>query len=401
MPATLPIIPKLLILYMNSLSLYIHIPYCIHKCGYCDFNSHNINTDEMDDYVDALLLEIDHYIQSEKFADHSLKNRPIETIFFGGGTPTTLPSKSLNRILHYCRNKFNVSATCEITVEANPASIDTEILKELHSEGFNRMSVGVQSFLERDLRLLERVHSVDEIYLTMDRAREAGFDNLSLDLMFALPGQSLSDWEENLTKAIKINTEHISTYNLTIEPATAFFKLHSRGQLVMPSEEHQLEHYQLSIDMLSEASFNHYEISNFAKPGKESKHNITYWENREYLGLGAGASSYINSTRFKNWNLPSKYIREANAGSGAVESSEKLEPNMAMGETLMLGLRLLEKGVNIPQMERRFSVSFMEKYGNTIGSLTKEDLISVESDQIHLTKKGLFLADSVILEFIS
>jgi oxygen-independent coproporphyrinogen-3 oxidase len=355
----------------------------------------------MDDYVDALIHEIDHYIDPEKPDNLCIKNRQVDTIFFGGGTPTTLPFKSLIRILDYCRNKFNVSTDCEITVEANPATIDTDILKELHAGGFNRMSVGVQSFLERDLHLLERVHSVNEIYLTMNRAREAGFDNLSLDLMFALPGQSLDDWDENLTKAIELNTEHISTYNLTIEPATAFYKLHSNGKLVMPTEDHQLEHYQLSIDKLSEAGFKHYEISNFAKPGRESRHNITYWENREYLGLGAGASSYINSTRSKNWNLPSKYIREANTGQGAVETSEILEPSMAMGETLMLGLRLLEKGVNIPQIERRFSVSFMEKYGDTIGSLTKEDLISVESDQIHLTKKGLFLADSVILEFIS
>lgn len=169
----------------------------------------------------------------------------------------------------------------------------------------------------------------------------------------------------------------------------------------MPSEDHQLEHYQLSIDKLSEAGFKHYEISNFAKPGRESKHNMTYWENREYLGFGAGASSFINNIRHKNWDLPSKYIREANTGNGAVESSEKLEPNMAMGETLMLGLRLLEKGVNIPHIEKRFNLSFMEKYGKTLDTLSGDDLISIGNDKIHLTKKGLFLADSVILEFMS
>jgi oxygen-independent coproporphyrinogen-3 oxidase len=355
----------------------------------------------MDDYVDALLHEIDHYLDPANTDNLCIKNRQVDTIFFGGGTPTTLPSKSLVRILDYCRNQFDVSDDCEVTVEANPATIDTDILKELHAGGFNRMSVGVQSFIERDLQLLERVHSVDEIYLTMDRAREAGFDNLSLDLMFALPGQTLADWDENLTKAIELNTEHISTYNLTIEPATAFHKLHSRGKLVMPSEEHQLEHYQLSINKLSEAGFKHYEISNFAKPGRESQHNITYWENREYIGLGAGASSYINRTRSKNWNLPSRYIREANSGKGAVESSEILEPKMALGETIMLGLRLLEKGINIRQIEKRFSVSFKEIYGITLSALAGDDLISINKDKINLTKKGLFLADSVIMEFIS
>jgi len=393
---------------MNPLSLYIHIPYCIHKCGYCDFNSHKINTPEMRDYVEALLGEAAFYsnpaeagLSADKGERPSLENRQITTIFFGGGTPTTLPASQLTLILENLRNQFALSPDCEITLEANPATIGPDFLQDLRSAGFNRLSVGVQSFLEKDLRLLERVHSVGEIYLTMDRAREAGFDNLSLDLMFALPGQTLTDWESNLAKAIEINPEHISTYNLTIEPGTAFFKLNSRGQLVMPPEELQLEHYQMAIDRLTEAGYDHYEISNFAKPGKLCQHNMAYWENREYLGLGAGASSYLGGTRYKNWNLPSRYIREANAGSGAVESAERLEPQRALGETLMLGLRLLEKGVSIRQIEKRFRVSFMDIYGKTISALAGDNLISVDRGQISLTKKGLFLADSVILEFIS
>ena len=380
---------------MDPLSLYIHIPYCIHKCGYCDFNSHKINVQEMDAYVDALLREIAFY------GKPSADNRQVTTIFFGGGTPTTLPAAQLIRILETLCDKFDVSADCEITLEANPATIGPDFLQDLRSAGFNRLSVGVQSFLERDLRLLERVHSVEEIFLTMERARAAGFDNLSLDLMFALPGQTLADWDANLTKAIKINPEHISTYNLTIEPATAFYKLHSRGQLVMPPEDSQLEHYQTAIARLTEAGYRHYEISNFCKPGKLSQHNMTYWENREYLGLGAGASSYLDGARYKNWNLPSRYIKEVDAGGGAVESVERLEPQMALGETLMLGLRLLEKGVNIRQIESRFRVSFMEVYGKTLSVLSGENLISVERGRISLTKKGLFLADTVILEFIS
>ena len=362
----------------------------------------------MDDYVEALLREAAFYANPTDSSKDTAEgkspspgNRQVTTIFFGGGTPTTLPASQLIRILDFCRDHFDVSQDCEITLEANPATIGPDFLQYLRSAGFNRMSVGVQSFIEKDLQLLERVHSVEEIYLTMDRARSAGFDNLSLDLMFALPGQTLSDWESNLARAIKINPEHISTYNLTIEPETAFAKLHSRGKLTMPPEDLQLEHYKMAIDMLTEAGYDHYEISNFAKPGKQSRHNTTYWENREYLGLGAGASSFMNGTRYKNWNLPSRYIMKANRGDGAVESSERLEPQRALGETLMLGLRLLEKGVSIRHIEKRFRISLMDIYGKTISALKGDNLIRVDSDRIILTSKGLFLADSVILEFIS
>lgn len=377
--------------------LYLHIPYCLHKCGYCDFNSHKINTEEMDQYVEALIREIDTYSQSSG----PTSGKIIETIFFGGGTPTTLPVKSLARILETCRDRFPLSPDCEVTLEANPATILKDELKDLRSAGFNRLSVGVQSFHKKDLDLLERVHSVEEIYLTLDRAREAGFDNLSIDLMFALPGQTLAEWESNLETAIKINPEHLSTYNLTVEPNTAFHVLQSRGELVMPPEDLQLEHYQASIDRLTQAGYKHYEISNFAKPGKESRHNMVYWENREYLGLGAGASSYVDGVRTKNWNLPSRYIREVNSRGRAVEFAEKLEPGQALGETLMLGLRLLEKGVSMDQLEKRFRISFREVYGKVLSALSGKNLISIDQDRITLTRKGLFLADSVILEFIS
>ncbi len=384
-------------LHSKQSGLYLHIPYCLHKCGYCDFNSHKINTEEMDQYVEALIREIETYSQSSG----PTSGKIIETIFFGGGTPTTLPVKSLARILETCRDRFPLSPDCEITLEANPATILKDELKDLRSAGFNRLSVGVQSFHKKDLDLLERVHSVEEVYLTLDRAREAGFDNLSIDLMFALPGQTLAVWESNLDKAIKINPEHLSTYNLTVEPNTAFQAYQSRGELVMPPEDLQLEHYQASIDRLTQAGYKHYEISNFAKPGKECRHNMVYWENREYLGLGAGASSYVNGVRTKNWNLPSRYIREVNSRGRAVEFAEKLESGKALGETLMLGLRLLEKGVSMDQLDKRFRISFREVYGKVLSALSGKNLISIDQDRITLTRKGLFLADSVILEFIS
>ena len=377
----------------QSLGLYIHIPYCIHKCGYCDFNSHPIKHDEMDHYIDALVAEMKHY--AKIYSNTNI----IKTIFLGGGTPTTLTVYQLECILKECVKEFKVAPDAEITIEANPATIDIEQMKSIRQTGYNRISIGVQSFDKTELKLLDRAHGPEEVHSTVDCARKAGFDNLSLDLMFAIPNQSLSSWESNLDKALEKNPEHLSTYNLTIEQGTAFSKLQSNGKLIMPEDGHQLELYKKTIERLTKKGFHHYEISNFARQGKECKHNITYWENTNTLGLGAGASSYINGTRFKNINLPAHYIRQVKEGKTAVEHSETLEPRQAMGETIMLGLRLLQ-GISIHQFERRFQVSFTNLFKKIIHSLKEKELILIEDDCLRLSPKGLFLADSVILEFI-
>jgi len=377
----------------QPLGLYIHIPYCIHKCGYCDFNSHPIKQDEMNHYIDALVAEMKHYAKT--YSNTNI----IRTIFLGGGTPTTLTVYQLERILKECVSEFTVASDAEITIEANPATIDIEQLKSIRQTGYNRISIGVQSFDKAELKLLDRAHGPEEIHSTVDRARKAGFDNLSLDLMFAVPNQSLSSWESNLNKALEKNPEHLSTYNLTIEQGTAFSKLQSNGKLIMPDDDHQLELYKRTIERLTKKGFHHYEISNFARRGKECKHNITYWENKNTLGLGAGASSYMNGTRFKNINLPAHYIRQVKEKKIAVEHSETLEPRQAMGETIMLGLRLLQ-GISIHQFEKRFQISFINLFRNIISALKEKELVIIEKDYLRLSQKGLFWADSVILEFI-
>jgi len=379
---------------MNSLGLYIHIPYCLHKCGYCDFNSHKINTEEMDSYVTALLREMAHYAQGPA------GEKQIATIFLGGGTPTTLPVHWLEEILKKIHSLFPVSDTCEITFEANPATVSLEPLQQMRNSGYNRISIGVQSFHEPELQLLDRIHSEEEIHMTVERARSAGFDNLSLDLMFALPGQTMASWEDNLAQALSKNPEHLSTYNLTIEPETAFHTLQAKGKLTLPPDDFQLEFYKKSIQTLTDAGYQHYEISNFCKPGKECRHNLIYWNNGDCLGLGAGASSYLGGTRFKNCNLPSRYIREIEATNTAVEFSEQLEPSQAMGETLMLGLRL-RGGMAIGPFEERFQTSFHKTYARTISALAEKNLITLEDNRIALSLAGLFLADSVILEFMA
>ena len=377
----------------QPLGLYIHIPYCIHKCGYCDFNSHPIKQDEMDHYIDALVVEMRHY------AKIYTNTNIIKTIFLGGGTPTTLNPFQLERILKECVNEFTIASNAEITIEANPATVGIELMKSIRTMGYNRISIGVQSFDKAELKLLDRAHGPKEIHSTVDCARKAGFDNLSLDLMFAVPNQSLSSWENNLNKALEKNPEHLSTYNLTIEQGTAFSKLQSNGKLIMPDDDHQLELYKKTIERLTKKGFHHYEISNFAHRGKECKHNITYWENKNTLGLGAGASSYMNGTRFKNINLPAHYIRQVKEKKIAVEHSETLELRQAMGETIMLGLRLLQ-GISIHQFEKRFQISFINLFRNIISALKEKELVIIEKDYLRLSQKGLFWADSVTLEFI-
>ena len=376
-----------------NLGLYLHIPYCLHKCGYCDFNSHPENQVESVHYVEALLKEL-------KFYSTTLKSYNVPTVFMGGGTPTILPPSQLKKILDTVRQSFNLTPDCEITIEANPATIKLETLQEIHAAGYNRISIGVQSFDEKELQLLERVHNEEEIHSTVHRARSANFENLSMDLMFALPDQSTVKWQSHLKQATAKNPDHLSTYNLTIEPATAFFKLHEKGKLCLPHEDIQLEMYKTTIQVLEDAGYSQYEISNFSKPGMESQHNINYWNNGEYLGVGAGASSYLNGERSKNINLPSIYIRKIETKASAVDTRERLEPLQAMGETLMLGLRLL-KGVSIDVFENRFQVSFQKVYGKVVESLLNQELITLNENRIALSRKGLFLADSVILKFMA
>jgi oxygen-independent coproporphyrinogen-3 oxidase len=311
-----------------------------------------------------------------------------------------MPVPFLEQILEKCHKHFNISPESEVTIEANPATIRLDQLKRIRAAGYNRISIGVQSFQEHELKLLERVHSVDEVYLTVSRAREAGFDNLSLDLMFALPGQSQETWEDNLTRAIALQPNHLSAYNLTIESGTAFHKLHSRGKLVMPADDFQLQLYKKTIKILKASGYQHYEISNFCKPGMECRHNLNYWQNGDYFGLGAGASSYVDNTRFKNHDSAPRYISEIMKQGTAVEFSEQPVLQTSMGETLMLGLRLL-RGVNIRQFENRFKTSFTQTYGKALATLLENKLISMNGNQISLSRKGLYLADTVILEFIN
>tara|TARA_B100000686_G_C16752420_1_gene953368 strand:+ start:743 stop:1879 length:1137 start_codon:yes stop_codon:yes gene_type:complete len=372
--------------------LYIHVPYCVHKCGYCDFNSHSINKPEMELYITSLIQEM-------KFYSRHTKNQKISTVFLGGGTPTTLPVSLLNKILFNATVFFDIDPEAEVTLEANPATIKVGYLSKVREAGYNRISIGAQSFLATELKLLERNHEVDEISLTVQRARKSDFKNLSLDLMFGLPSQTEEQWIYSLKKALSLNPDHISAYNLTIEPKTRFHKKRQKGLLTLPDDEHQLGLFKKTIETLTSMGFEHYEISNFAKSGKLCEHNLNYWHNGDYLGLGAGASSFLKGLRYKNENKPADYISSIMKYGSAVTFSEQTNPATAMGETLMLGLRLRE-GVSIDSFEKRFDISFEKTYGPILKVLQENNLLKLKNRYVSLTENGLYLADSVIMEFM-
>ncbi len=378
---------------MEPIGLYLHIPFCLHKCGYCDFNSHPLEGQDLRAYVQALLGEL-------RARSRALPCRPpVASVFFGGGTPTTLPSGDLGELLRACRESFDLLPDCEITCEANPATLAPEYLCELREAGFNRLSLGVQSFDPEELRLLERVHSVEEVLRTVDQARRAGFDNLSLDLMFALPGHTRGNWARQLEQALALAPEHLSCYNLTIEPRTAFFRLHRQGRLRLPDEDRQLALYQDTRRRLEAAGYAQYEISNYARSGYECRHNLLYWMNGDYLGFGAGAVSYRQGVRSQNLKSPEAYCRSVQDGGEARAFAEQLNPRAAMGETLMLGLRLRE-GVNLKRFEQRFQVSFQGVFGPVLERLLEQNLITLEGGRLALSERGWVLADSVIVEFL-
>ncbi len=379
---------------MNPFGLYLHIPFCIHKCGYCDFNSHPLDDQDTHAYVDALAREI------AVRAGSLTTGTTISSLFFGGGTPTVLEADQLIHLLQTCKQHYKLAPDCEITVEANPGTIKTGFLSRLKEAGFNRISIGVQSFDETELKLLERIHSPGEVDATVKQARDAGFGNLSLDLMFALPNQSLKTWQRNLNRALDLAPDHISCYNLMIEPNTSFNNLHEAGKLVMPEETHQLKLFQYTIATLKDCGFNQYEISNFARYGYECRQNRLYWLNGEHLGLGAGASSYLNGVRSRNIKSPAKYTQAIITQSTATDFKEQLNSREAMGESLMLGLRLKE-GINIHSFEQRYEVGLTSVFGDTLTRLLEQNLITLDGGHLALTEQGLYLADSVILEFIS
>jgi oxygen-independent coproporphyrinogen-3 oxidase len=375
---------------MRTVGIYIHIPFCSRKCGYCDFNAYSGYKDGTKArYVEALCTEI------ARNAEPAI----VPTIFFGGGTPTNLAAADLARILKTVQDHYNVAANAEITVESNPSDVDLAYLSELREAGINRLSFGVQTFNNTLLRTIDRLHTAADAECAVEYARSAGFDNISLDLMFALPRQTLSDWERTLDAAFALKVPHLSIYALILEEGTPFFARKQRGRLTLPSEKVEVAMFSRALERTAAAGYEQYEISNYAFPGYRSHHNAIYWRNEEYLGFGAGAVGYRDGIRATKIRRPSHYIDAVTSGESLIAESEQVSERETMGETFMLGLRMRE-GVDLQAFNDRFGIPAHEQYTDVITRHTGTGLLECVDGHLRLTKRGLFLANEVMVDFL-
>ncbi len=370
---------------MNDLGLYIHIPFCVKKCLYCDFLSFSGCESIYDEYTKKLCDEI----KNSGFKT----DRYIKTIFIGGGTPTVIGAKNLEYIMSTLFKNFRVENKAEITCEANPGTIALEQLLNMRSMGINRLSVGLQAWQNRLLKLLGRIHSREIFVENIKMARKAGFDNINCDLMFSLPTQTLNDWDETLKNVYYLNLEHISAYSLIIENGTHFKNMLDNGDIMPVDENIDRKMYYMANDFLKSKNYKRYEISNFAKHGYESKHNITYWQTKEYIGFGLGAHSYINGKRFNNIKDLKKYLSCQNYVS-LIENSETITQNEAISEFMFMGLRMTE-GISENEFEKRFNKTIDSVYKNDMDFLIKNGLLKREKGYIFLTDYGVDLSNFV------
>jgi oxygen-independent coproporphyrinogen-3 oxidase len=384
----------------GGLGVYIHVPFCTRKCFYCDFNTYAGMEKLIDSYVDAADREIQF-----RFSAIPNKTLGIQSIFFGGGTPSLLSPDRIKRLIRSVAESVSGPAvfgpsTWEVTMEGNPEGLHPEYLARIREAGVNRLSIGVQSFSDTTLKDLGRIHDSNRAKDAVRQAESAGFENLSIDLMFGLPNQTVADWERDLKTALTLPVRHVSTYNLTIEEGTPFSKMHEGGRLPLPEEETQVRMYETAIEALTGAGFDWYEISNFAKPGFECRHNLIYWRNRDYLGIGPGAVSYINGVRSKNLDDPKTYIETLRTGKDAIQSEEWLDAAGTMGETVMLTLRLL-KGLDLAEFETRFGKPIGAFYPTQIETLTQQGFLQQTGGRLRLTRNGVLFSNEVFQEFLT
>lgn len=396
----------------STLGMYIHIPWCPTRCIYCDFNTYiNAEPDLKAGYQAALLREIQEN-------GLSLKRPRLNTIFFGGGTPTTLVPAQLLKLVEAVKTAFDLDSEAEITTEANPGTLSLNYLRELRQGGINRLSMGVQSFNDYELKFLSRLHSSREARKAVDNARKAGFDNLSLDLIFNLPQQTLDQWLYNLYEAIKLEPDHLSIYSLIVEPGTPLHRQVAQGNVPQLDDDMAADMYEVTIDTLATAGYVQYEISNWAKaddnphwqsPALASAHNLIYWRNQPYLGVGAGAHGTINGQRWANVKRPQSYMGRVETGGelGLARDEKTFEDiprQTAMVEHMMLGLRLVREGVNAADFEARFGVSLPEQYPKAVAYGLERELTewidSPTGRRLRLTRQGRFLANQVVVQFM-
>lgn len=381
--STLPVAPG----DEGARGIYVHIPFCIVRCPYCDFNAYAGMDELMEPYAAALVREI------RAAADH----KRVATVFFGGGTPTQLSPERLGGILKAIRDSFALDSDAEITVEANPESVDERVFESLLQSGFNRVSVGVQSLAPSVLARLGRVHTGERALRAARAARAAGFDHLNADLIFGTPGESLAEWRHSLLGVLEEEVDHVSAYALTVEEGTPLAAWVERGVLAAPDEDDQAGKYEAAHELLGTRGFVRYEISNWARPGSWSRHNVNYWQNGDYLGFGAGAHGHRGSRRWWNVKFPRAYIEQS---LGVQEGFEELSEDVVIEEAAVLGLRLAG-GIDRAGFAGRYGVDPMHRWAKEMRQLQADGLIEVEKERIKLSTRGFLLAGHVARTLVS
>ncbi len=394
----------------RQIGVYVHIPFCVSKCPYCDFNSIAAESIPEKSYTDCLCKEFTRLAAMEETDGRS---HELVSIYLGGGTPSLFSPGSIERVVGEVKKRFSPQKDIEVTIEANPARIDVRRLAGFREAGVNRINIGLQALSDTELKTLGRAHDAASCVSSYTAAKEAGFSNIGVDLIFGLPGQGLKAWAETLKKVLALRPEHISLYNLTIEEGTPFYSLYKdprpgrRGasRAIVPEEALELEMYTAAIEALNGEGYTHYEISNFALPGRASVHNSGYWLGRDFLGVGAGAHSFLSypgwGRRFWNEPGPAAYMEKVKRDRLAVSAVETLEEGDAVAEAVMLGLRMLGGGINARAFRGRFGErSWKALYKKSV-YLKEKGLIRHSGEDIFLTGKGLFISDEIMVELIS
>lgn len=379
---------------MKELGIYVHIPFCKQKCYYCDFISYANKANLADKYVCALEKEIEHS------KEHFKEDATIKTIYIGGGTPSYIDSKHIIRLLDKIKNEFNVDKKAEITIEVNPGTVNKDKLQDYFNAGINRVSIGLQTTNDKILKDIGRIHNYNEFLKCYNLAKEVGFENINVDLIFALPNQTLDNVKEDVENILKLKVNHISLYSLILEENTYLYSI--KNSLKLPEDEEERQMYWYIKKCLQDNGYLHYEISNFAKKGYESKHNTMYWNQGEYIGLGAAAHSYVNNTRYSNINNLEEYISNIennNFEHNITINEEQTILEDKIKEYIILKLRMLD-GIDVVECNDKFNIDILDKFKTEISKLQKENLIYVDDKNIRLTDKGLDLANIVWEEFI-
>ncbi len=371
--------------------IYVHIPFCISRCSYCDFNSYPGRESLFTPYLKAVMTEARLLKR--------LGGNP-GTLYVGGGTPTVLPSEELATLVSELRAAFALLSDAEITVEANPGTVTQQGLRLLREAGVNRISLGAQSFDDAELHLLGRIHSPADVGRAVRDARAAGFDNLNLDLILGLPAQTMRRWQENLHRALDLAPQHLSLYALSIEEDTPLAAQIASGALPAPDDDLAAEMYEWATDLLERTGYEHYEIANWARPGYECRHNLVYWRNQPYIGLGAGAHSWWGGYRWRNLARPEEYIALLASGRLPVAEREAISRTLEMGETMMMGLRLLREGVSCVNFARRFGVSPLKVYADVLEQLVHEGMLECDGERIRLTRHKWLLGNTAFAAFL-